>query len=684
MNELYNKKSVWYCFVLLLCFAFNSNSQVTYLTNLTGGTTEICTGSYRKIAVSVARGTCTAFAGNVNSVSFDWQVESSPGVWVSKDSYFVPGVTYSVEKRINSNGNVITSILTVTTTDGTPEVTLKYRVSAQGSGGCPAVTSGTESIAIKYYRWTGAVSNVWTDPANWNCNKMPASTSVAVVPSAANPAVISSAVILKDIIVETGGNLTISSGSKITVNGPVNVQGTGSFTLQNNANLIQSTYTGANTGVIKVNRNSSALMRLDYSLWSSPVVNQNLLAFSPATSTNRFYTYDSPTNVYAAIAPSTNAFQLGKGYLIRMPNNWITTPAIWNGVFTGIPNNGNISLTTSNGGVGKRINGIGNPYPSPVKMTNFVNGNFGKITGTLYFWRKSNSTVTEPGYCTWTTAGFVSNGEAQVVNPNGILQTGQGFLVEMLSNYTTVVFNNTMRVADFANQFFKGDSAEDVYLNGDKFKLNVISSEGYRNQMLLGYFDQATLDVDYGIDGKAIDNHPLSLTMELNKEDYYVQGRPHFNDADVVALKFKTETAGEFTVSTEELIGVFEKEQNIFLNDKFTNKVHNFKNGDYKFVSGAGTFENRFELIYKDTDVKQISENESTNIVVYKNNGQLVVKSDNDLNTVKIFDLRGRLLKEARTISQSEYITPIDAQNEVLLVQITTNDGTVFNKKIVF
>lgn len=668
----------------MLCFAFTTNAQVSYLTNLTGTTTEICIGSYKKFSVSVAKGTCSDFLGNVNSVNFDWQVESSPGVWVSKDSYNVPGVTYSIDKRINSNGNVITNILTVTTTNATPEVTLKYRVLAQGTGGCSAILSATESVAVKYYRWNGSVSTAWTDPANWNCGKIPASTSVVAIPPATNAPVISSAVIVKDLIIETGGSLTVNSGSNITVNGPVNVQGTGNFTLQNNANLIQSSYVGANTGNITVNRNSSALMRLDYSLWSSPVANQNLLSFSPLTSTTRFYTYDPATNVYVAIAPSTNAFQLGKGYLIRMPNNWVTTPAVWGGAFKGVPNNGSISLATSNGGAGKRINGIGNPYPSPVKMSSFVSGNVGKITGTLYFWRKSNSTVTDPGYCTWTTAGFVSNGEAQVVNPNGILRTGQGFLVEMLSNYTSVAFNNTMRIADNANQFFKEENAEEVYLNGDKFKLNVISSDGYRNQMLLGYFDQATLDVDYGIDGKAIENHPVSLTMELNNEDYYIQGRPHFNDTDVVALKFKTETAGEFTISSEEFVGVFANDQNVFLKDKMENKIHNLKKADYKFISEAGTFKNRFELIYKGTSVNPIAESESDNIVVYQNNGQLFVKSNVDLSSVKVFDLRGRLLKDVNSISQSEYHTPVNAQNEVLLIQVTTHNGTVLNKKIVF
>ena len=52
----------------------------------------------------------------------------------------------------------------------------------------------------------------------------------------------------------------------------------------------------ANVGAITVNRNSNSLLRLDYTMWSSPVSGtQTLAQFSPLTSQspNRFYTYDS-------------------------------------------------------------------------------------------------------------------------------------------------------------------------------------------------------------------------------------------------------------------------------------------------------------------------------------------------------------------------------------------------------
>ncbi len=146
---------------------------------------------------------------------------------------------------------------------------------------------------------------------------------------------------------------------------------------------------GSNSGPIHAARNSSALMRQDYTLWSSPVSGQNLLNFSPLTLTSRFYEYNTTTNLFNAVNPSATAFQTGKGYLIRTPNNHPTTPTIWTGQFTGVPNNGDITLSLVNGGAGFRFNAIGNPYPSPVKMSTFVKANSTKITGTLYFLAKN-------------------------------------------------------------------------------------------------------------------------------------------------------------------------------------------------------------------------------------------------------------------------------------------------------
>ncbi|MCG2610583.1 hypothetical protein LZZ90_03565 [Flavobacterium sp. SM15] len=674
-------------FVASFFASIASFGQVQINSNLTGGG-DLCLNRGKTLIISVKQGTCNPFAGDINSVSFVWQIETSPNVWADITSYPIQGISYSATKVFNTTQTQITARLIVTNDWTAPEGTHNYRVLVQGSGGCPVATSINQAIVLKPNTWIGGTSSNWDDATNWSCGRVPSTTERAVVSSGTNPCVLSVARTVKALEIATGGVFSVNSGINLTVNGPVNVIGSGDFTLKNNANLLQA-YKGVNSGNIKVERNSSALMRLDYTLWGSPVTGQNLLNFSPLTQTsptNRFYIYNTNTNVYASINPTTNSFALGKGYLIRMPNNHPTTATIWKGVFTGVPNNGDITLNLTNGGVGQRTNAIGNPYPSPVKMSNFVSGNTSNITGTLYFWRKSNSTVTDPGYCTWTNAGFVSNGEAQVFNPNGIIRTGQGFLVELLNNATTVVFNNSMRIGNNADQFFRTSSefAQETNLSGDKIKLNVSNlTSGYKNQMLLGYFEKATLGVDYGIDGKSIENHPVVLSTVIDNQEYLIQGRPSFTNDDVVSLRFKTETAGEFGISTEELVGVFQGDQQVYLKDKFLNKLHDIKASEYRFTSDAGTFDDRFELVYQNKNISNSNALENS-LVIYKKNSSLVIESTKELSNVKVYDVRGRVLAQSNNLTSLLTVVELNVTNEIIFVHVTTNDGVTTSKKIVF
>ena len=82
---------------------------------------------------------------------------------------------------------------------------------------------------------------------------------------------------------------------------------------------------------------------------------------------------DGEWHLYNVVsAPATTDFASGAGYLIRTPNTWAaTTPTTFNGVFTGVPNNGDISYTMAVGASGFRYNLVGNPYPSPISISSF-------------------------------------------------------------------------------------------------------------------------------------------------------------------------------------------------------------------------------------------------------------------------------------------------------------------------
>ncbi len=562
-----------------------------------------------------------------------------------------------------------------------PETTY-YRVEV-GNGSCASVFSDVATITYTTNAWTGAVSSSWADTGNWSCGVLPNTASnITITASAANQPIIDIDASINTLTLEAGTNVTVATGYDLTLNGALTVDASAAFTVQNNANLLQTAEV-ANSGVITVNRNSSALMRQDYTLWSSPVAGQNLLAFSPltvVTPTSRFYIYNTLTNVYNSItSPSSVDFAPGAGYLIRMPNNHPTTPTVWSGSFTGVPNNGDINVTMADGGAGLRFNLVGNPYPSPISMTNFVSQNSANITGTLYFWRKTNAANT-PAYGTWTAGTYASNGNPAEVDPQGIIQTGQGFFVEGSGAGTTLQFDNLMRVGDNAGQFFRSASETDR----SRIWLNATSTEGAFSQMALVYVDGADSNGVDMFDGRYINDGEIALNSLVNGTDYVIQGRAPFVPTDVVPLTWKATNAGAYTIAIDRVDGLFEGNQDIYLRDNLNGTITDLKAGAYNFSSEAGTFTGRFDVLYDTALAVHNPTFDSNAVVVYKSGADIVINSGSTtMDNIKIYDIRGRLIIEKDAVNASQIAIPSGTTNLVLIVKITSESGATVTKKVV-
>ena len=581
-------------------------------------------------------------------------------------------------------------------TSGALTQTTQFRAVIQ-NGVCPEAYSAATSVTITTTTWTGGLSGSWDNGTPDDGIKS------AVIASSYTS---SGSLDACALTVNSGATVIISSGDTVTLSGALTAN-TGSFvTFNNNANLIQSGSTNSNSGAIIIKRNSSPLYRLDYTLWSSPVANQKLKAYSPGTLDTRFYTYNTQTiispataaNIYVAVpSPSTTNFETAKGYLIRMPNNWPAyvsssnpgTP--WTGSFAGVPNNGDYSYTLENGGTGARFNLVGNPYPSPINAVNFVSNatNAANTTGTLYFWRKTNNSA-NPSYSSWNEGvGYVNpNGEAAEGNffSSQVINTGQGFFVEASGSATSIVFDNSMRINNHDNQFFRSSPITTTATERNRIWLKAFNPTGLTTQTLLGYVTNATLSVDKAIDGREINDGDLVLSTLIGTVPYSIQGRPvPFDANDVVPLNFKVATAGDYTIAIDHVDGIFTSgSQSIYLKDNLTSTIHNLNTGAYSFTSNAGTFANRFEVIYAlplGTNNPIFTAN---NVIIYNHNNEFVVTTGNVImSSVKVFDIRGRLIEEKNNINASQTTIKGGLANEVLLVQITSEDGVTVTKKVI-
>jgi len=267
------------------------------------------------------------------------------------------------------------------------------------------------------------------------------------------------------------------------------------------------------------------------------------------------------------------------------------------------------------------------------------------------------------------------------VNPNGVIQTGQGFFVEALNASTSLQFNNGQRVPNTTGQFFK---TKQPIADRSTIWLNASNSLGDFSQMAVGYIPDATQGVDT-FDGKYFNDSEFALNTLLDNEEYVIQGRPlPFDTADVVPLVFKTTTAGNYTIAIDHTEGLFSTNQDIILVDHLTGTETDLKLGGYSFTTVAGVDNSRFSLKYQKTLGNHQQVIEENNVLIYKSKGAIHIKSGKtNLDNVKLFDISGRFIFEKKNIkSQETSIENTKFGNQILVIKITLEDKKVVSKKI--
>ncbi|HEU4497579.1 MAG TPA: hypothetical protein VFR70_11055, partial [Flavobacterium sp.] len=439
-------------------------------------------------------------------------------------------------------------------TVGNTAITIRiYGSNGTGSAGVNTANWRIDDIKITVAETLIPATTTWNGTA-WS-NGTPSATLDAII--AGNYNTLANGAFASKSLTVNSGIFTIASGTAVTVEGAIaNNAGADNFIVQSGANLIQ-TNNAANTGSISVRRNSAPIVRLDHTLWSSPVDAQNLFAFSPNTLASRFYTYSTAANTYVnAGLTAGSTFMPGKGYGVRAPNNYQASPAAsWTGTFKGIPNNGAVSLVLSTASTGYNL--VGNPYPSAISATAFVNdaNNSTKIDGTLYFYAHSlamdagGSFPAGTNYATWNSLGTTSATNSSVV-PNGTIQVGQGFIVKAVQA-GNVNFSNAMRSSNTSDQFFRTANAYTSDAEKHRIWLNLSDGSGFVfSQALIGYAAGATAGFDRGYDGLSFGNTGSSLTSIMDGSEYAIQGRPLPLDvSDAVQLSFKAAAAGNYAIS---------------------------------------------------------------------------------------------------------------------------------------
>ena len=551
----------------------------------------------------------------------------------------------------------------------------------------PTAPTGYSVYAATYGRgvfssqlwYCGATSTTWNGSA-WSAGVPTSKTTAIFTGNFTSSASLDAC----SITINSGISVTIAAGHTLRVGDNITVNGTGSLTINSDAALIQHGKHAVNIGNIIVKRNSAPMVRLDYTAWSSPVSGQQLQSFSPKTVATRFYQYlytgtTTPT-AYQSVTPTSN-FIAGKGYMIRSANDWPTTATVFNGQFTGIANNGIITQS-----IGLGYNLLGNPYPSPISANEFIIDNgFAK---TLYYWTHtspaSGGIYPTNNYASYTLLGGTASAAGGSI-PNNKIQVGQGFFVNSAGAYTATFQNEMREDAITTTQFFRESDESSVGQKSEKHRvwLNLNNGETPVNQILVGYMQGASENVDDKIDGETLVTSNTMLYNLINNKEYVIQGKGlPFSDDDIVKLGLKVVEAGNFEINIEQVDGLFTN-QDVFIKDKYTNVIHNLKESAYSFIAQVGTFNDRFELIYKKPTKEEVVTTNTVDVLV-KNNNLTIQSYQSVISSVEVFDVLGKVIFTKNGINNKQFNTnQITTSNQALIVKIQLENGEVIVKKII-
>jgi hypothetical protein len=617
---------------------------------------------------------------------------------------------------INQSGAVTNTITGNTTTQTLTGLAAgNYSFTVTTSSGCTSISNVLVTIPTLTTTWNGT---------SWS-NGSPTLSSAVVIngnyDTTTNPNIIAC-----NVTVNSPYVVNIAANTNCTIENELDVASGATFTIADDASLVQINNAAVNTGTISVFRTTNIRL-MDYVFWSSPVLNFPVTSVSPLSSTNSIYNWNptiaNSNNSEGSWINTTEYMRSGKGYIIRGPGSFSSTVASpFTAAFMGIPHNGIYTITIERGNynsttnyVGSNgvtinrtmdnLNLIGNPYPSAIDALSFLTANTA-INGAVRLWTHNTTpatTIANPHYGSYgyNYSGsdyIVYNGTATTSGPtgfNGKIAAGQGFFVIMndgAAGTGTVSFNNSMRSNTYNNsQFYKGTSIpkSNEANQPSRLWLDLISDGGEVSRTVVGYVDGATASYDRMFDAVCDYNINQSIYSVLDNDIFIIQGRANPLDVnDVVPMGIKTPTTGNYTVAIAYTDGVFENaNQKVYLVDKLNGVSHNLTNSPYTFNSVEGIVNDRFELRYMENTLNNSEFNIINNDVFVNGENEIIhinAKNANIVN-VQVYDVLGRLLVNTDKINAKQYnIGSITQSKQSLIFKITLDSGIVVTKKFIY
>ncbi len=502
----------------------------------------------------------------------------------------------------------------------------------------------------------------------------------------------SSDVALNDLTVNSGAALEVLETGSIVLNGDLTNNGNVTFNSvsdQYSSLILNGSATGNVSYRRHVNINASSggndlisapltgqtfgdFASLNANMFSNPS-NPSEKLFGPFDkATESYLTYDVDIPAEAAIT-----LDPGIGYRAATTDNGTFT-------FNGTVNTGNVNVSIFNSGtVYPEWNLVGNPYPSYITLSDFLNDNVSELLPTSAAVYGYDGDASD-GWTIWNQAYALAN-------PNALITPGQGFLVSSKVGGGTVSFSPNSRTIGSSDDFISGRNSQ----RNDLAYLRIQMSNGTDSFNTDFYFtDFATRAMDVGYDATVFNGTAPSFAIysalveghEGNDIAIQSVGYDEFNQSIVIPLGINASQGQQITV--EIAVNSLPDNINVYLEDTVLNTFTLLNESDYVLsvsssLSGLGRYFLHFE---SQTLTNQEHNLDSVLIFTHSNPKTIVIKGLLTENTVaKVYDIQGRLVLSS-TLEENSTLNEIDANNVasgVYVIQLESDSSNKSQKIII-
>lgn len=546
--------------------------------------------------------------------------------------------------RIGTQAELLTEI-----NDATNWITQDASLDQSTDGIEPDVPFNNKSFIIPSgttITWDGSEEDGdWSNANNWDSGTVPTSADNVVIADVSfNPTIgpfISEDFAVNNLTINTGGNLTVTSGSSLAIFGTV-----------------------TNNGTYSVARDSEG--NGGYSIMSSPVVNETI---GDLIDTDFAYSFDG-ASFSSNLTGTATTMNPGQGYFIG------SNDASPNMTFSGTPNSGTITYSVTSG----NFELVGNPYSAAISVSDFLIANSAVINGAVYFWDDGGSNSATSGkrggdYITTNGMGTASAVEPDGVTDdvtgsqgtggaiNGYITSTQGVFVQATAT-GDVSFTPSMQET-IAGANVDGNHYRQEEIEYQKLKL-AISGNGLYNEILVGLGSDATFGRDAHLDAmKLVSENSLSFYSLMGEDKYVIQGLPLVTSKRIqVQLGFDLAEAGNYKLEVVNKDNIPVHLQ-VILRDNLTGQTYDLKHIEsLDFSTSSVQNDQRFELQFVPSRILS-HDDLSQGFKLVGNSSELTIQSNfNGEEAIAIHTLDGKVVFQKDVSFQDNQVTIQPALNQ--------------------